>query len=89
MGNDMKKTGVKIKIESREPTQKENAGEPSVLSPPKKKKKSEQAKPDGLAEIKNTFNEFIDHCKKNDNERNSMMREYLNMYAKANKIEND
>ena len=38
MGNDMKKTGVKVKIESRDPIQKENTGEAIVLSQPRKKK---------------------------------------------------
>ena len=89
MGNDMKKTGVKIKIESRETVQKENTDDHAVVSPPKKRKKSEPAKQDGLSEIKKTFDDFIDHCKKNDNERNAMMREYLNMFAKANKLDKE
>ena len=59
------------------------------VGPPKKKKKISNQKPDPIFEIKKTLDDFIGHCKRNDEQKSAFMERYLSMYAKANKITTD
>ena len=88
MGSDMQRNGVRVKIESKfRPTNDENDNPAIGVGPPKKKKKLVAAKPDPISDMKKTLDDFIGHCKRNDEQKNAFMERYLDMYAKANNID--
>lgn len=87
IGSDVTKSGSIVKIESNK-----NLGEgtsDTSETPRKRRKKQEIEKEDPIAKLQSSLDNFISHAKQQDEQKNAFMREYLDMFAKANNIKKD
>lgn len=83
MGSGVGKENVKFNVLKVNP-QKSPPKSPKSDIPPKKRKKPESDKSDVMEKLVSSTSAFMDHCKKMDEERNAMFRDFLGIYAKAN-----
>ena len=89
MGTGAGKENVKITPTPKVTPNKSIKENLSNSPPPQKRKKTEKPEEDVFEKLSNTISDFIGHRQKVDEERNSIFRDFLGMYAQANKLQKD